>query len=78
MQIVFHSFFTVRPIDINLTGVEKYVVQGTNVKLECIVRGARPAASVRWANGTYDIDEENLVTTKTREVCMKISLKILR
>lgn len=62
------SLFTVRPIDINLTGVEKYVVQGTNVKLECIVRGARPAASVRWANGSYDIDENELVTSKKQEV----------
>lgn len=68
--ILFITFvsFTVRPLEINLTGVEKYVVQGTNVKLECVVRGARPAASIRWANGTYEIDEDDLVTSKTGEV----------
>lgn len=65
-----------RPIEINLTGVEKFVVQGTNVKLECVVRGARPPASIRWANGTYDIDEDDLVTSKNREVsiCLLIQL----
>lgn len=59
-----------RPLEITLTGLEKFVVQGTNVKLECIVRGARPAASVRWANGTNEIDKKDLKTTKTMEVCM--------
>ncbi|CAH1113208.1 unnamed protein product, partial [Psylliodes chrysocephalus] len=47
-----------RPTDINLTGVENHVVQGTNVKLDCKVYGARPAATVRWANGSSSIDKE--------------------
>ncbi|CAH1286565.1 unnamed protein product, partial [Diabrotica balteata] len=49
----------VRPIGINLTGVENHVVQGTNVKLDCKVFSARPAATVRWANGSNSISIEN-------------------
>ncbi|XP_074027945.1 neuromusculin isoform X7 [Leptinotarsa decemlineata] len=51
----------VSPTGMNLTGVENHVVQGTNVKLDCVVHGARPAATVRWANGSNSILEEDLV-----------------
>ncbi|KAG5898346.1 hypothetical protein JTB14_034328 [Gonioctena quinquepunctata] len=51
----------VSPTGIKLTGVENHVVQGTNVKLDCVVHGARPAATVRWANGSNSIMEDALV-----------------
>ncbi|VEN48716.1 unnamed protein product, partial [Callosobruchus maculatus] len=56
----YHYFysFSVRPTDINLSGLEHHVVQGTNVKLDCVVRGARPEARIWWTNGTTDLDGE--------------------
>ncbi|XP_044729273.1 hemicentin-1 [Chrysoperla carnea] len=54
----------VRPTDIKLTGVEKHVVKGTNVLLECNVRGARPAANVTWYNGTKPMKEISEINTK--------------
>ncbi|XP_054284692.1 hemicentin-2-like isoform X5 [Macrosteles quadrilineatus] len=45
----------VRPLSLNLSGVEHHVVQGTNVLLQCLVVGARPAATITWYNGTNPI-----------------------
>uniref|UniRef100_A0A1B6E6D7 Ig-like domain-containing protein n=1 Tax=Clastoptera arizonana TaxID=38151 RepID=A0A1B6E6D7_9HEMI len=45
----------VRPLSLNLTGVEHHVVQGTKVLLQCSVTGARPAANITWYNGTNPI-----------------------
>ncbi|XP_057661910.1 titin isoform X1 [Diorhabda carinulata] len=53
----------VRPLTINLTGVENHVVQGTNVKLDCKVSGARPPATIRWTNGSSSINEEDFDQT---------------
>lgn len=46
-----------------LSGVKNHVVQGTNVLLICDVLGARPAATVRWVNGSIPITDESLVQT---------------
>lgn len=45
-------FVKVRPLSLNLSGVEHHVVQGTIVLLQCLVLGARPAANITWYNGT--------------------------
>ncbi|KAJ8922095.1 hypothetical protein NQ315_004027 [Exocentrus adspersus] len=57
----------VTPTRIDLSGVKNHVVQGTNVLLICDVHGARPAASIRWANGTFPIIDENLVQTSPED-----------
>ncbi|KAJ8954752.1 hypothetical protein NQ314_007022, partial [Rhamnusium bicolor] len=56
-----------RPTKIELSGVRNHVVQGTNVLLICDVHGARPAAAVRWENGTTPITNESLVQTSPED-----------
>ncbi|XP_018907387.2 uncharacterized protein nrm isoform X2 [Bemisia tabaci] len=55
----------VRPLRLELSGVENHVVSGTKVVLQCLVTGARPAANVTWFNGTQmvstDVIESNSV-----------------
>nr|XP_018907404.1 PREDICTED: hemicentin-1-like isoform X4 [Bemisia tabaci] len=63
----------VRPLRLELSGVENHVVSGTKVVLQCLVTGARPAANVTWFNGTQmvstDVIESNSVQTpKTRVI----------
>lgn len=45
-----------RPLALELTGVDQHVVQGSSVTLSCVVSGARPSASVTWYNGTEPLD----------------------
>ncbi|KAH1018820.1 hypothetical protein HUJ05_006512 [Dendroctonus ponderosae] len=47
----------------HLSGVNNHVVQGSNVMLICDVHGARPAATIRWTNGSIPITDETLVHT---------------
>ncbi|RZF42221.1 hypothetical protein LSTR_LSTR004370 [Laodelphax striatellus] len=47
----------VRPLDLKLTGIDKHVIQGEKVKLQCIVRGARPPANITWYNGTEPLPQ---------------------
>ncbi|XP_063245039.1 hemicentin-1 [Bacillus rossius redtenbacheri] len=48
----------VRPLKLELSGLEHHVVQGTTVVLKCEVAGARPAAEVTWYNGTEALRED--------------------
>ncbi|XP_030767914.1 hemicentin-1 isoform X2 [Sitophilus oryzae] len=57
----------VRPTRMELSGVKNHVVQGTNVLLICDVYGARPAATVRWTNGSVPITDESLVQTSPQD-----------
>lgn len=60
----------VRPMKIELTGVEHHVVQGTKVLLQCDVTGARPAANVSWYNNSQPVHNEAKglsVSTKVEE-----------
>jgi len=52
----------------DLSGVEHHVVQGTNVHLQCIVIGARPAANVTWFNGSEPIREDMVITNAAVKV----------
>ncbi|KAL1502354.1 hypothetical protein ABEB36_007505 [Hypothenemus hampei] len=53
----------VKPTSMHLSGVNNHVVQGSNVMLICDVHGARPAATIRWTNGSVPITDESLVHT---------------
>ncbi|XP_066154008.1 uncharacterized protein nrm [Euwallacea fornicatus] len=53
----------VKPTSMHLSGVNNHVVQGSNVMLICDVHGARPAATIRWTNGSVPITSETLVHT---------------
>lgn len=55
--------FPVKPTLLHLSGVNNHVVQGSNVMLICDVHGARPAATIRWTNGSIPITDETLVHT---------------
>lgn len=50
-----------------LSGVNNHVVQGSNVMLICDVHGARPAAKIRWTNGSVPITDETLVHTSPED-----------
>ncbi|KAK9497414.1 hypothetical protein O3M35_004124 [Rhynocoris fuscipes] len=52
-------FVTVRPNKLELSGVGDHVIQGNRVVLQCVVRGARPAANVTWYNGTQELQESS-------------------
>uniref|UniRef100_T1HZR8 Ig-like domain-containing protein n=1 Tax=Rhodnius prolixus TaxID=13249 RepID=T1HZR8_RHOPR len=53
------SSVEVRPNRIELSGVGEHVIQGNRVVLQCVVRGARPAANVTWYNGTVQLQESS-------------------
>ncbi|CAG9768077.1 unnamed protein product [Ceutorhynchus assimilis] len=57
----------VKPTFMQLSGVTNHVVQGSNVMLICDVLGARPAATIRWSNGSVAITDENLVHTSPED-----------
>lgn len=54
-----YPYFSVRPNRIELSGVGEHVIQGNRVVLQCVVRGARPAANVTWYNGTVQLQESS-------------------
>lgn len=56
-------YVSVKPTNLNLSGVEHHVVQGTNVLLLCDVFGARPAAEVKWFNNSVLVTNESLIST---------------
>ncbi|CAB3363001.1 Hypothetical predicted protein [Cloeon dipterum] len=53
----------VRPLRLDLSGVEEHVHEGTEVVLSCHVSGARPAANITWYNGSEPIGRDATVTT---------------
>lgn len=58
----------VRPTDLNISGVEHHVVQGTKVTLECVSRGARPPAVITWANDSTPLPAEQTLSTSELQV----------
>lgn len=68
-------FFTVRPTKISLTGVDKHAIHGSNVTLECLVQGARPAANLTWYNGSNPIDPEKVKNIVNVQVSVFITKK---
>lgn len=48
-------FVNVPPQSVVVQGAESSLHEGDTVTLDCIVRGARPAASVRWLNGSREV-----------------------
>ncbi|XP_054282602.1 hemicentin-1-like isoform X3 [Macrosteles quadrilineatus] len=72
----------VRPLSLNLSGVEHHVVQGTNVLLQCLVVGARPAATITWYNGTNPIPanstERQMQTDGTFDTVSSLSFTATR
>ncbi|KAI4471623.1 b-cell receptor cd22 [Holotrichia oblita] len=57
----------VKPTGIQLSGVKSHVVQGSFVKLLCEVTGAKPAAEVKWFNGTHEVSE-TFINTINKEM----------
>ncbi|XP_060519272.1 titin isoform X2 [Cylas formicarius] len=57
----------VPPTKMELSGVKNHVVQGTNVLLICDVHGAKPAATVRWTNGSVPITDQSLVQSSPED-----------
>ncbi|XP_059487909.1 uncharacterized protein LOC132203822 isoform X10 [Neocloeon triangulifer] len=53
----------VRPLRLDLSGVEEHVHEGTEVVLTCQVTGARPAANITWFNGTEPVGRHAAATT---------------
>lgn len=49
-------FVAVPPTSIELEGLKKYAYQGDEVVLTCIVRGAKPAATIKWQNNTNSVE----------------------
>jgi len=49
---------SVRPASWELTGYDAPVLEGTVVNLLCRVKGARPAASITWYNGTTAVSPQ--------------------
>ncbi|XP_012280549.1 hemicentin-1 isoform X2 [Orussus abietinus] len=58
LTIDIHLDVNVRPSKMNLTGFAGHAVQETNILLQCVVNGARPAANVTWYNGTTPLGED--------------------
>ncbi|XP_037031705.1 hemicentin-2 isoform X7 [Bradysia coprophila] len=65
-----HIDLQVRPTKVDLSGVKDHTVQGSNILLQCLVVGARPAANVTWYNNTERLDpdenqDKRTITTRT-------------
>ena len=45
-------FVVVRPLSIQLSGVDRPVKEGTTVTIMCKVEGSKPQADIIWYNGT--------------------------
>ncbi|XP_065160558.1 uncharacterized protein nrm isoform X4 [Atheta coriaria] len=58
----------VKPTGIVLSGVNGHVVQGSNVMLICDVIGARPAADVKWLNGSQPITDQKFIQTEPEKM----------
>ncbi|XP_034251543.1 hemicentin-1 isoform X2 [Thrips palmi] len=58
----------VRPLALELTGVDQHVVQGSSVTLQCVVSGARPSATVTWYNGTEPLDANRVEIKDTKSL----------
>jgi CD80-like C2-set immunoglobulin domain len=55
--------FSVRPLRLDLSGVEEHVHEGAEVVLTCQVTGARPAANITWYNGSEPIGPDATANT---------------
>jgi Immunoglobulin domain len=53
----------VRPLRLDLSGVEEHVHEGAEVVLSCQVTGARPAANITWYNGSEPIGPDATANT---------------
>lgn len=53
----------VRPLRLDLSGVEEHVHEGAEVVLSCQVTGARPAANITWYNGSEPIGPQATADT---------------
>lgn len=50
-----HLYVSVRPTSIELNGLKDYAYQGDEIVISCIVRGAKPVATIKWQNNTEPI-----------------------
>ncbi|KAK2707720.1 hypothetical protein QYM36_015422 [Artemia franciscana] len=71
----------VRPVSVSIEGPDGPVIEGSLVNILCLIKGARPAATVRWENNTDDVvmphqDSEYQSTDKTYETRSHLSLKV--
>lgn len=57
-----------------LSGVNGHVVQGSNVMLICDVIGARPAADVKWLNGSQPITDQKFIQTEPEKMVSPVHL----
>ncbi|KAL3285414.1 hypothetical protein HHI36_019516, partial [Cryptolaemus montrouzieri] len=47
-----------RPTKMEVSGANRNAIAGMKVMLLCDVHGARPAAEVKWFNGSILVDEK--------------------
>ncbi|KAK8735473.1 hypothetical protein OTU49_005408, partial [Cherax quadricarinatus] len=47
----------VPPVSVTVTGAETATYEGEEVTLTCVVKGARPAASITWLNGSVPVQD---------------------
>ncbi|XP_065562725.1 hemicentin-1-like isoform X10 [Artemia franciscana] len=79
----------VRPVSVSIEGPDGPVIEGSLVNILCLIKGARPAATVRWENNTDDVvmphqdseyqsrvKTEEVLTDKTYETRSHLSLKV--
>ena len=55
---------SVKPLSVNLTGLEGTVREGTAVVVYCVADGARPAATISWLNDSSPLDKNAVETTQ--------------
>ncbi|XP_045123892.1 uncharacterized protein LOC123511891 isoform X6 [Portunus trituberculatus] len=82
-----HSAFVtvdvnVPPLSVIASGAESPLHEGDDVTLECVARGARPAAVITWLNGTVPVTdavtEVNVETDNTYESRSRLQFEATR
>ena len=61
----------VKPLEVNLTGLEGSVREGTAVVVYCVARGARPAATISWLNDSSALDKNAVETTLLQVITIR-------
>jgi len=64
----------VKPLEVNLTGLEGSVREGTAVVVYCVARGARPAATISWLNDSSALDKNAVETTLLQVIAISFNI----
>ena len=64
----------VKPLEVNLTGLEGSVREGTAVVVYCVARGTRPAATISWLNDSSALDKNAVETTLLQVIAISFNI----